>query len=466
MSYNEERALELSLQLQARRAPSPDAVIDRVLLAVSNSPTAPVVARRRPAWRTWALPVLAAATVAAVVSGVALVDSSGRDGAAPAVSRSVAPASPTTGPTGASTVTSGAPSSSPVVAPPHSASTLSGFRALDLSFVGPDNGWALGTVDCGSGSGRCAAMATTVDGGRTWRSMAGPPANVATDPSAACPRLCVSHVRFATPALGYVFGPDTLFITTDDGGTWHRMAGGAEALETADGNVIRIVSDGSGCPGPCRVRAQIAPIGGKVWTTVLLANQDVDVASLAFARTGPDAYLLAMRNPAGGAEDASSTLYATHDDGRTWQSYDEPCPQTDAPQPAELDSSTLGTAPDGTLVIGCNRRDGHGAEVVTSTDRARTFAERPTSLAPLAFVGAADASHLFVAFRTMCTSTSCTAFSGSTDGGATFGGFAGGAPRAPSWIGFETSTSGRAIEGRTIWTTLDAGATWSAYTFR
>lgn len=469
MSYNEERALELSLQLQARRAPRPEAVIDRVLLAVSESRTAPVVARRRPAWRTWALPALAAAAVAAVVSGVALVDSSGRHGAAPAVSRSVAPTSPTTDPSSAPAVTSDAPSSPPVVAPPRYGPTLAGFRALDLSFVGPDNGWALGTADCGSGSGRCAAMATTIDGGRTWRRMGGPPANVATDPSAPCPRLCVSHVRFATPALGYVFGPSALFITTDDGATWHRMSGGAEALETADGNVIRIMSAGSGCPGPCRVRAQIAPIGGKVWRTVALADQDVDVASLAFARTGPDAYLLAMRNPAGGAEDATSTLYASHDDGRSWSSLAEPCPRTVAPDVVERDSVAVATAPDGTVVIGCNRRDGQGAEVVTSTDRARTFVERPGRLVSVATLAAADAQHIFVSTAgSAMDSSPSTGLSVSTDGGRTFTPApAKGAPRQPSWIGFESPTAGRAIDGdRTrLWTTHDGGLTWSSYAF-
>jgi photosystem II stability/assembly factor-like uncharacterized protein len=56
----------------------------------------------------------------------------------------------------------------------------------------------------------------------------------------------------------------------------------------------------------------------------------------------------------------------------------------------------------------------------------------------------------------------------STNGGQAWHPMGTAGPGQVSWIGFETSSVGRAIsgDGRTIWTTTDAGATWTKYTFQ
>jgi len=59
----------------------------------------------------------------------------------------------------------------------------------------------------------------------------------------------------------------------------------------------------------------------------------------------------------------------------------------------------------------------------------------------------------------------------SIDGGQTWsrlGANSGSDPGQVSWIGFENGTVGRAIstDGRTVWTTTDAGSTWTGHTFK
>ena len=49
----------------------------------------------------------------------------------------------------------------------------------------------------------------------------------------------MQHIRFANQSIGYAYGPDALYMTTDGGTNWVRQAGmGADALETLSGNVV------------------------------------------------------------------------------------------------------------------------------------------------------------------------------------------------------------------------------------
>jgi photosystem II stability/assembly factor-like uncharacterized protein len=132
-----------------------------------------------------------------------------------------------------------------------------GLSPASVTFASADDGWVLGTGTCPSGP--CAAIARTVDGGRTWAAGTAPDAPIFPSPSDVSPGI--SGLRFADGRNGWAFGPD-LWATHDGGTTWARLsipglAAGTmvEALETADGMAHAVVLDG----GDFRVAS--SPVG-------------------------------------------------------------------------------------------------------------------------------------------------------------------------------------------------------------
>lgn len=309
------------------------------------------------------------------------------------------------------------------------------MRVADLSFVGTEDGWALGTRPCGNST--CRALARTTDGARTWHAITAPP-----QPT--------QHLRFADPSVGYAFTTTRLFMTTDGGRTWQRQSGGADQLEILNGTVIR-VTDGGGCPPGCRYRIERAAVGSSSWHPVRAwtggAGDGVELA-----RTGHDVYVADHGHTAGGALNARTTLDISHDDGTTWTQHHDPCP-TSARN--EVDLVALTTAPDGTVAGLCRQRAAGGrALLLTSSDGGASFHianRRALGSADVALIAAASAQDLFADSDELYRST---------DGGNHFGRVAG--PAQPSFLGFETARVGRALTGSdTVWTTRDGGATWS-----
>ncbi|HEU5266834.1 MAG TPA: hypothetical protein VFU35_09035 [Jatrophihabitans sp.] len=362
----------------------------------------------------------------------------------------------------ATATTSAAAPHSPAAAPPQ----LTHFRVADLTWIGTA-GWALGSADCLTGHGTCDAIEHTTDGGKTWQSMPAPRANISLPGSVGgCASPCISGLRFATSKIGYAFNGFTvsapaLFMTTNGGQSWQRGPGGALALESANGNVIRVVSSGSGCPGPCHVGIETSAVGSTAWTPRSL-GQTPATYGLDFDRTGARAYLLFEGHVAGGAQNARSILYRSGDNGVAWHSGGEPCPQAGS---QEVDSVALSSAPDGGLAILCRYRGASGGQfVITSTNGGASYrAGSRTALgaAPVGAFGAASAQVLVV--------TSDQAYR-STDGGNHFerlGANAGSSPGQLGWLGFESPTVGHGIaaDRRSVWTTADAGVTWSRHTF-
>lgn len=447
-------ALRASLTEHARRAPTADVLAERIIASVDTRPPARDLHRdRRRGWSTWTLPLVAAGSVAAVVgAAIGLAhDNPHADKAPPAASISVSPS--VTHP--ASTP---APNPSPTTTPsttPVDTSTLHHVQILDLTFAGADDGWALASADCVNGPGRCTALLRTTNG-EVWKSMPGAAFNV--DGVNDCADPCVNHIRFATDEIGYAYGSDALWMTTDGGLHWAQQGGGAEYLETLDNNVIRVVSDGSGCPGPCNVRVETAAIGATTWTPASLGRAArAPVYGLSFARGGSDAYLLFTGHVTGGADVATSTLYRSTDGGRTWKKRNEPCAQSSQ----EIDGVAVAAGGgDRVSVLCATRQAPRRWFVATSADGGVSFTGQQGAIpAATAGVLAGDPTTVLVAGG--------IGLSRSTDGGSSWVPVPG-VTGEVAFVGFESDRVGRVVTGggRTIWTTRDAGETWTKVNFR
>lgn len=438
---------------QARHAPAGDLVAERVIARAEAG------ARRRSLPSLPWLRLVAAAAAVLAVAGIAVaVTRTGggddhRDDAAQ--STQVAPPSTlleTPASTSDSPSSSAAPSPMTSDASKISVPTLTGVKVLDITFTGGGNGWGLASADCLQGSGRCTALLRTSDGGAVWQSRPNTPFHVAGVDGCSAP--CVTNLRFATDQVGYAFGRDALFMTTDGAGSWQRLDGGADALETLDGNVIRVSSDATDCPPGCNYTVRVADVGSRDWRTVSLPGPAGAGDGVQLARDGDHAYLLVLANPAGGAGRATSTLWTSADDGATWRNRGEQC----AADGGENDSRALTTASDGTVFLVCRDRTSGRQAIAVSTDDGSRWTTGPASLgaADVTAFGAASAS-------TMLVGTDDTYRS--TDGGRRFTRPDGIGPVA--YLGFASDTVAHAIaaDGRTIYTSTDAGKTWQGVRF-
>jgi photosystem II stability/assembly factor-like uncharacterized protein len=326
----------------------------------------------------------------------------------------------------------------------------------------------LGTAPCATKP--CTSLARTSDGGRTWVGIRPPVVGLTGVDD--CSSACVSSVRFATPLIGYLFGPNVLYLTTDGGATWQRQSGGAEALEIADGSALLVVDQG--CIPGCGYQVRSARIGSGDWRRVLTippAQVGFDTG-VSLARTGSRAFVQVYGHTAGGAPSAHSTLFASTNDGGTWTNRGEPCPQSGG---VEVDATALATADDGSVTVLCTKRTGESAFVAVSTDGAATF-HPGKSLTGLVtrLVGSASASDLFVLTANGAAGGGDTRLVRSTDGGHNWNYAApavqsSGVSASEGFLGFENATTGRWVpstDASQVWTTTDSGATWTPYRFR
>ncbi|MGI8667115.1 MAG: hypothetical protein ACR2N4_13975, partial [Jatrophihabitans sp.] len=270
---------------------------------------------------------------------------------------------------------------------------------------------------------------------------------------------CIGSLRFANALDGYAFGPSALFVTTDGGRHWQRGTGGAYGLEIANGSVLRVTA---GCLPGCPFTLQRATIGSNSWTPVALPPGG-QVYGAQLARSGHRVSLLTTGHIAGGAQNATSTLFTSTDDGASWTARGEPCPQTGA----EYDSVAVTVTPDGSITLACRARTAGGSQfTLTSADGGSHFSASAGLGAPDAsVVGAASASILFAEANGLYRST---------DAGKHWQRVSGNAPAGASFIGFETAQVGRVLDGigpggvgstATVWTTTDAGRSWTSHTF-
>lgn len=453
-----EARLRASLADRARQAPDGGPLGEQILTAAESGvvPLRPV--REHPRWRSWGTPLVAAAAVAAIVGGAVGVSHLRTDADHnPPVHQ---PTTPAPHPSTVATTTAASPTTAttlPSVDP--RTYQLTDFRVRDLTFVGANQGWALGTADCLSGAGTCTALAYSADGTH-WTGHGTTPFNVPGVGS--CTSPCVTNIRFATASTGYAFGADAVFMTTDSAQHWTRTGNGAAALETLNGNVIRIAAQPAGCSPPgCTYAVLTAAIGVPQWHATSLSDAHTSGMSTGalLSRSSNVAVLTVLGHPAGGATDAESAVYTSADDGATWSARGDPCMPTGAT--SEVDTLAMTTSSDGTLTGLCAVRGVGREHILSSTDRGSSWVpasgEVPTGYATS--VAAASGQQVLASgarvYRTV-------------NGGASWSTVtAGGGLPGVVWLGFESGTTGRAVQtgtggSSTIWTTHDAGATWSA----
>jgi photosystem II stability/assembly factor-like uncharacterized protein len=454
-----ENALRASLLANARRAPSGDGLAERVLAAVDEPP--PITPRPSKRWAGWALPAIAAASVAAVAAiavGVANIGTGHPAAKLPPTRNSLSQPAPVNTPSVTSGTGSAAPSAS---REPTTGGTLLGVRVVDLTFAGTDDGWALASAHCVKGTGRCTALLRTHDGTHC-RPMSGASFNVPGVRQCAAP--CVNDVRFANDQIGYAFGPSAFFMTTNGGASWQSQPGGAIALETLNGNVVRVTARGTGCPAWCHVQVETAGIGSSAWTAESLPQHvpnSIGNFGISFARGGSDVYLLSLGHPAGGASIATSTLYRSTDNGRSWGSLGEPCPR----HHGAVDSSALAAASAGRVAVVCTHRaPPQRSFVATSSDAGSTMTAQPGAL-PWPLGGQVD--QLAGDTSTVLAAGGSSGLAVSRDGGRSWQRVAA-VPGDVTFVGFESTQVGRVIaqNGRSIWTTRDSGRTWTPISFR
>ncbi len=473
MNDDFERALRASLAENARHAPDGDDLAERIVDAADHPRHVSDPHRiHPPRWRGWTLPLIAAGSVAAVVAAIVgaaqLHHTSASPGTTPTpgLTSAAAPTSPpVTSPAPSEQSTTSSPSSAPTAQGPAGGPVPNAFHVADLTFVSADDGWALGTAECFKIPGeRCTALLRTDDGGQRWQSVPNPPAHLRINGDCADP--CVAHVRFADKLIGYAYGPAALYLTSDGGQHWTTLDGGADALETLAGNVIRVTTKGGCSPPGCTYRVLTAAVGSTDWQDAAVSSAKLTGDGVVLGRTGNAAFLEILKHPAGGAESQQPTLLTSTDDGHSWTDRGTPCPQNSGPT-GEVDANLMATAADGSVTFLCTPRLAGSSSrpfTVTSTDGGVAFrpgARQALGSAPISALGAASASVLLVSSDDTYRSD---------DGGRTWhrlGANAGSSPGAVSWFGFESTTVGRAIssDGRTVWTTLDAGKTWSKHTF-
>lgn len=236
-------------------------------------PTGPVPVTRRRSRRWPPVVGVGALMAAAAATSVAVALSSGSHPVTvPPVDRGTVSTPPsaaqTTPPTAGPTVP---PASTPIGATTQP--VVAGFQPESVTFISAEDGWAAGTA-----AGRCAVMAHTTDGGRTWSNSGVPQMKAACGPGDAGTRF---EVRFADSRNGWLYssvGPSSLqgvlWSTHDGGATWKEQVplegGTIGALEASTGEAQMVVygpcpTGRAGCHGETVEQLLSAPVGSDSW---------------------------------------------------------------------------------------------------------------------------------------------------------------------------------------------------------
>lgn len=359
------------------------------------------------------------------------------------------------------------------------AADLASSSLVATSWVSDTEGWGLAAQPCGQGT--CSRLAMTTDAGRQWQVLPDLPAKFQDGTVDCSTQTCVSQVSFASPTIGYLYGP-ALLMTTDGGQTWHAQPGSqTETLTIAGGEVYRVTYTSTGCPGPCQPSLQAAPVGSASWRTLIRRLAEPGRSDSAqIAASGPDV-LLAMYGSLAGPIPAQAVVYRSADGGGTWRQAADPCGGLGPGGPSqEEDLIGLAAAPGGFFAGLCAPHNITSTFVITSPDAGTTW--RPTAGpmpgALLGLVAAASPTTIAVASGATGGSGTVTArLLVTTDGGRHWVAAATDKQNlsnanpitgsAPGWLGFETPLAGQWLgDPHGVWTTTDGGLHWTRTAFR
>src|ERR1700733_351425 len=347
---------------------------------------------------------------------------------------------------------------------------------LSTSWISATEGWVLAAQPCAAGT--CTRLAHTTDGGRSWQVLSDPPTATQDGTTDCTVHACVSQVSFASPTIGYLYGP-ALLMTTDGGLTWHVQPGlQTGTLTIAGGQVYRGAFTSDGCPGPCQPSLQEAPAGSADWRTIIGQITEPDRGSFGqIAVSGPDV-LIDMIGSLAGPFPAYAIVYRSTDGGATWaRQAADPCSGLGPGGPAQEDDLIgLAAAPGGFFAGLCYRRESRDAFVITSADAGATW--QATAAAPpgqaLGLVAAASPDTVAAATEGPGRDGAWTSrLLVTTDGGRHWDAAAtdvqdlGGGGNAPAWIGFETPRAGQWLgDAHGLWKNPDGGPAWTRTAFR
>jgi photosystem II stability/assembly factor-like uncharacterized protein len=368
-----------------------------------------------------------------------------------------------------------APASSPAsTVTPAAATNLAHASLLSTSWLSAADGWALAGQPC---AGRtCIRLARTTEAGRDWQVLPDPPARIQDSTVNCATQACVSQISFATPKVGYLYGP-ALLMTTDGGQTWHAQPGPqTEALTIASGQVYRVSYTSSGCPGPCQPSLQAAQVGSADWRTLIGRLAEPGRSNSAqIVASGPDV-LVAMYGSLAGPIPAQAIVYRSADGGATWRQAADPC-NGRGPQGSSQEEDLIAlTAANGGFFAGlCAPHSLASTFVLTSGDGGATW--RPTAATPpgqwLGSIAAASPTTMAVASAALGGSDSNTAqLLVTTDGGRHWvidatdtQNPANGS--ALAGLAFETPITGQWLgDPHGVWATTDGGLHWARTAFR
>lgn len=343
----------------------------------------------------------------------------------------------------------------------------------DLSWISTTEGWAMASQPCATGL--CVSLAHTTDGGAHWQPLPDPPAQVQGGPVNCSKVVCVSHVRFASSAIGYLFGPG-LLMTTDGGHTWQVQHGpNVETLKVSRGKVYRIAYSLMGCPGPCEPTLQETVPGSTSWKTLISQLTSPDRSATAQIVSSGSTILVALYGSSAGPVIAQAVVYRSSDNGASWQSTNDPCSGLGPSGKAqEEDLIDLAAAPQGFFAGLCSPHSGFATFVVSSGNDGQSWnmAGVLPNVQDLAQIAVASPSAIAVCTGSTGGSGAFTAqVLVSTDGGQHWTTAATETQQItqlgiPAWLGFETSLVGRWIGGpHSLWSTNDGGLHWTRTSF-
>jgi len=454
-----EARMRAGMYAEAERVGPPGEFSNRVITIAEETHV------RTSGFGRWVFPLAAAACVLVLLGAVPLgyrLVNSGPDvagnpslGPTPSVTVTEPTEPPTQSSVGPSPSATPSPTPSGTTSPSDDPAAIpAGFAVLDLTWISDDDGWALGTFTCRHPSGsQCNVLLRTTDGGASWRKVSEPPGAI------------VHSIRFANENVGYLYSKyeTVLYLTTDGGKTWElqpvtahdKIYGGGYAIEVSNGVAIRLTYGGGA------VTLARAAVGSADWKAV--GTQNVGSYAPELVRTGHTVAVLYRGHTAGGGNRAYSSMQISSNDGDTWTTRGEPCPQIGSD---EIDSTDIASAADGSITVMCRTRGISGRPfVATSRDSGKTFQAAPRGLGDgVNQLAAASAKVLLVRSDAMYRSV---------DGGATWRKvLIDPTIRNPQsdfqFLGFESDKVGRYVgyDQRSIWTTRDAGATWTQYAFK